>query len=77
MRAGRRILVAALAVVLLGTASASRPEASVVGTIADESKAVLPGVTVTAIAVDFRIAEIVDGTQVVVGAIPKRLFLAP
>ena len=29
------------------------------------------------IAIDFRIAEIVDGTQVVVGAIPKSLFLAP
>ncbi len=29
------------------------------------------------IGIDFRIAEIVDGTQVVVGAIPKSLFLAP
>ena len=29
------------------------------------------------IAVDFRIAEVVDGTQVVVGAIAKSLFLAP
>jgi acetamidase/formamidase len=27
------------------------------------------------IAVDFRIAEVVDGTQVVVGSIPKALFL--
>jgi acetamidase/formamidase len=29
------------------------------------------------IGIDFRIAEIVDGTQVVVGAVPKSLFLAP
>jgi acetamidase/formamidase len=29
------------------------------------------------IGIDFRIAEVVDGTQVVVGAIPKSLFLAP
>jgi acetamidase/formamidase len=27
------------------------------------------------IAIDFRIAEVVDGTQVVVGTIPKALFL--
>ena len=48
MRAGTRILVSVLAITLLGTALASAQEASVVGTIADESKAVLPGVTVTA-----------------------------
>jgi acetamidase/formamidase len=27
------------------------------------------------IAIDFRIAEVVDGTQVVVGSIPKALFV--
>jgi acetamidase/formamidase len=27
------------------------------------------------IAIDFRIAEVVDGTQVVVGSVPKALFL--
>jgi hypothetical protein len=40
--------VSVLAILLLSTALASAQEASVVGTIADESKAVLPGVTVTA-----------------------------
>jgi acetamidase/formamidase len=29
------------------------------------------------IAIDFRIAEVVDGTQVVVGSVPKSLFLKP
>jgi acetamidase/formamidase len=29
------------------------------------------------IAIDFRVAEVVDGTQVVVGSIPKVLFLKP
>lgn len=43
MRAGSRILVAALVIGLLGAAAASAQEASVVGTIADESKAVRPG----------------------------------
>lgn len=32
--------------------------------------------SLSSIAVDFRIAEVVDGTQVVVGSIPKSLFLA-
>jgi acetamidase/formamidase len=31
--------------------------------------------SLSSIAVDFRIAEVVDGTQVVVGSIPKSLFL--
>ena len=42
-----RILAAAFAIALLGTAAFAQ-EASIVGTAADESKAVLPGVTVTA-----------------------------
>jgi len=33
--------------------------------------------SLASIAVDFRIAEVVDGTQVVVGSIPKSLFLEP
>ena len=52
MREGRLILAVASAIVLFVTASASAQEASVVGTIADESKAVLPGVTVTATNLD-------------------------
>jgi hypothetical protein len=47
MQADRRVL-AALAVVVLLAASVSAQEASIVGTVSDESKAVLPGVTVTA-----------------------------
>ena len=46
MRAGARLLVSVWAIVLLATASAPAQEATVVGTIANESKAVPPGVTV-------------------------------
>ena len=43
-----RLLLGVFATLLLGTASVFAQDASLVGTITDETKAVLPGVTVTA-----------------------------
>ena len=43
-----RFFAGVLAVLFMGAASASAQEASLVGTVTDETKAVLPGVTVTA-----------------------------
>jgi acetamidase/formamidase len=42
-----------------------------------KEKALSPAkaLSLCSIAIDFRIAEVVDGTQVVVGSIPKDLFL--
>jgi hypothetical protein len=47
-----RILVAALTVIFFGPAAVLAQQAAVFGTVVDESKAVLPGVTVTATATD-------------------------
>ena len=43
-----RVLLLAVSIVLAAAASARAQEASVIGTVADETKAVLPGATVTA-----------------------------
>src|SRR5580765_5879136 len=43
-----RLLLGVFAIFLLGTASVFAQDASLVGTITDETRAVLPGVTVTA-----------------------------
>jgi len=44
----RRVLLAVITMIFLTALSAFAQDASLVGTITDETKAVLPGVTVTA-----------------------------
>ncbi|HEV3141836.1 MAG TPA: hypothetical protein VGY57_15025, partial [Vicinamibacterales bacterium] len=43
-----RALWLAIGIVLLGVSSALAQEASIIGSVADQTKAVLPGVTITA-----------------------------
>lgn len=82
----RLLLVCTIA--LTPAAARAQQEATLSGAVIDSSGGVMPGVTITAlhessgtamslcsIAVDFHVAEAVDGRQVVAGKIAKNMFL--